>query len=262
MARRRGTGISKTMRDQMRLGRSQADVDAENQRAREQRQRDAQLRRADAERKRRERAVARTLIPRNAPVPPELLATVPPTGVFILSHNGVVHMFENGVERPKRVGDVDLAGRVYNGKHWVWPKGNPHSWRPGMSGNPGGRPKRRSFSEDAYDILMADLDETDRTELAKLLRVEIDDLGKVDTQRFIAAVMVSRAKRGDMDAFREIFDRRDPKPRRVEISGRGGAPIAAAIAAGRLSETEAADVYRSLIEGGEEGATGIEEAAS
>jgi len=66
-------------------------------------------------------------------------------------------------------------------------------FKPGQSGNPGGRPKDKAF-RDALSIAVNRAD-GDATRLAK-----------------IAEVLVRKALEGDMAAIREIADRLDGKP--------------------------------------------------
>ena len=57
--------------------------------------------------------------------------------------------------------------------------------------------------------------------------------------------MVHLAIDGKLGNFREVADRVDPKPRRIEISGRDGVPIETAEKTARdLSPADAADAYR------------------
>ena len=81
---------------------------------------------------------------------------------------------------------------------------NLKPFRKGQSGNPKGRPKGISLSE-AYRRVLAEVDESDpqRRTFAEIL----------------AEQMIGKAKRGDVQAAREIADRVEGKPRqRLEIS--------------------------------------------
>lgn len=73
--------------------------------------------------------------------------------------------------------------------------GNPGGrWKPGQSGNPGGRPKSRPFKEALDRILKAAGDGDPEKGLDKL-----------------AAAMVAKAETGDVAAYKEIADRYEGK---------------------------------------------------
>jgi hypothetical protein len=122
---------------------------------------------------------------------------------------------------------------------------------PGASGNPLGRPKRRKFSDVFMEVLERKLTATQRRRMEKRLGFRIADLAEGDPTRMEAMclVFVEKALAGSFEAFREIGDRVDPKPRRVEITGREGAPVTTAIIARSMSNEEAADAYRQMLEG-------------
>src|SRR5262245_53752211 len=77
-------------------------------------------------------------------------------------------------------------------------KGNPHAFKPGQSGNPGGRPKT------------CDLIEAYREQLAKV--IANDPEGRTFAE-VIAETMIYAAARGNRGAAREIADRVYGKPR-------------------------------------------------
>lgn len=89
-------------------------------------------------------------------------------------------------------------------------KGRPeppkeYRWKPGQSGNPGGRPKRKVLS-DAY-----------RAQLEEL--VPGDKQGRTWAE-FIAAKAILEAAKGKIPAAAEIADRTEGKPRQAfEIKG-------------------------------------------
>ena len=72
------------------------------------------------------------------------------------------------------------------------PPANP--WKPGQSGNPGGRPKGYIRFADALKRQLAKTDRRDKTNIEK-----------------IAEKAVALAMKGDMDAIRWIADRTDGK---------------------------------------------------
>ena len=88
-----------------------------------------------------------------------------------------------------------MAGRVENLK----------PWKPGQSGNPGGRPKGRLIDEALEELLL----END-SELALA----------------IAKKLLSRAKSGEVKAIQLVVERVQGKPKRqIELSGPDGGPL-------------------------------------
>ena len=84
--------------------------------------------------------------------------------------------------------------------------GESTRFKPGQSGNPGGRPKGISMS-----------------------KVLTDELSVEEARKVIRAV-VRRAKKGDVKAASLLFDRTDGKaPQPLEHSGEGGGPIRVAL---------------------------------
>lgn len=84
-------------------------------------------------------------------------------------------------------------------------------FKPGQSGNPGGRPKDRPLTD----------------ALRRALALEIADKRKGKTKADqIAVALVNKAAEGDVPAYREIADRVEGKvPQAQEISGADGGPI-------------------------------------
>lgn len=87
------------------------------------------------------------------------------------------------------------------------PKFIAKTWRPGTSGNPGGRKKRAPSVYDAVEKLLAKVPEGQQKEVREL----------------IADVLVAKALRGDMKALREIIGRSDPIA--IRLAGAEGGPI-------------------------------------
>lgn len=88
--------------------------------------------------------------------------------------------------------------------------GESTRWKPGQSGNPGGRPKKLHITD--------------------AIRAELEREGPdgVPNDAAIARVLVQLARSGNMDAIREIADRTEGKARqRIESAGDGyaGKPI-------------------------------------
>ncbi len=73
---------------------------------------------------------------------------------------------------------------------------NLKPWKPGQSGNPGGRPKRDAITAALRDQLQSKMPGRDERTVAEA----------------IAFVLVKRALRGDVRAIREIMDRTEGKP--------------------------------------------------
>jgi hypothetical protein len=78
---------------------------------------------------------------------------------------------------------------------------NPyHNWKPGISGNPNGRPKKGATLTDVL-----------RKEVAKMMETEDGD--RVATRQLLARRLLEIAlKNGDLYAIKYIYDRLDGKP--------------------------------------------------
>lgn len=87
------------------------------------------------------------------------------------------------------------------------PKFAAHTWRPGQSGNPGGRRKRPPSVYEEVEALLEKVPEGQRAEIRTLL----------------AEVLVAKALKGDMKALREILCRSDPAV--LRLAGATGGPI-------------------------------------
>lgn len=84
-------------------------------------------------------------------------------------------------------------------------------WPKGVSGNPGGRPKKLPIT----DVLLALLDSSCKAD------VKARSFGEL-----IGLALVKKAVKGDVRAITEIIDRAEGKPRqRIEQSGPDGGPI-------------------------------------
>jgi hypothetical protein len=82
---------------------------------------------------------------------------------------------------------------------------NLKPWKPGQSGNPGGRPKKRLIDE-ALEELLASNDS--------------------EAARDVAAALLKRARKGDIKAIQLIAERTQGKPMRaIEISGPDGGAL-------------------------------------
>jgi HPt (histidine-containing phosphotransfer) domain-containing protein len=88
-----------------------------------------------------------------------------------------------------------VAGRLENLK----------PWKPGQSGNPGGRPKGRLIDEALEELLLGN-----DSELALA----------------IAKKLLARAKAGEVKAIQLVAERVQGKPKRqIELSGPDGGPL-------------------------------------
>lgn len=91
-----------------------------------------------------------------------------------------------------------------------------HRFRPGTSGNPGGRPRHDTLDEILRDVF----------------KRETDD-GLTIAERFVAQV-IARALKGDSKLARVLWERHDGRnPIPVHVSGPGGGPILVVDAAAR-----------------------------
>ena len=93
-------------------------------------------------------------------------------------------------------------------------RGNPppeHQWKPGQSGNPGGRPKKTPLSDACREILDSP--------------VPKDKSGRSYAQ-VIAEKLAKKARAGNISAAKEIADRAEGKARQaMELSGPEGGPL-------------------------------------
>lgn len=82
---------------------------------------------------------------------------------------------------------------------------NLKSWRPGQSGNPGGRPRKRLIDDALEDLLSSN---------------------DAQAARDVASALLKRARRGDLRAIQLIAERTQGKPTgAVEISGPDGGAL-------------------------------------
>jgi len=117
-------------------------------------------------------------------------------------------------------------------------KGNPHAFKRGQSGNPTGRPKSQTLSEDLRARLKEQYPGKDDTTYGQMLAHKLVDL----------------AIEGDIYAIKEIFDRTEGKPRQtvdVNIEERKRAMVEDAIAClmaqAQISRDEAIDHLMLIV---------------
>ena len=96
-----------------------------------------------------------------------------------------------------------------------------HRFKPGQSGNPGGRPKTKLITQ-AYRELLEQLDPKEKITLAQLL----------------AKKTVEQARKGSLAALKEITDRTEGKSvQPLSHSGLGSEPVAFHVFRGRKRDT-------------------------
>lgn len=152
------------------------------------------------------------------------------------------------------VGDLDEHGRRWNGRWWVFHQDHPKTWRQGQSGNPAGSKKGRRLTDVLREVGERPATAEQAAQAARWLEVEVEGLVEIfphgfTIQDFIGLRTMVEAASGNIELFREAFDRRDPKPRRVELTGAEGRPVAVAQVRGKMSDRDASDLYRALVDG-------------
>jgi hypothetical protein len=125
-------------------------------------------------------------------------------------------------------------------------------WLPGNPGNPKakGRPKERTFEEDARDILAHGVPLRLRTLVAIKTGLPLDVAAHMSLRQAVILLLINDAiEKGQFDRIDRILDRTDPKSRRIEH--RGGvahmhqiAPLVLG-----LNAVDAAEVYRRMVTG-------------
>lgn len=95
----------------------------------------------------------------------------------------------------------------------------PHQFKPGQSGNPGGRPKKQPITDYLIDQLDQPIPEAMK---AKLPPIFVDVYGTEATfGQVLAFKLITQGLRGDMQAAKEILDRVEGKvTKKLEHSGR------------------------------------------
>jgi hypothetical protein len=131
------------------------------------------------------------------------------------------------------------------------PKALP-AWRPGQPHQPRspGRPKERTFEEDARDVLNHGVPTKLRALVALRTGMPLDVAAVMSLRQAVILLMVHDAiERGQLDKLDRILDRTDPKSRRVEHRGSVGHLHALAGQVLNMSEGEAAELYRQMTQG-------------
>jgi len=122
----------------------------------------------------------------------------------------------------------------------------------------GRRPHKQTFTRVFDRILGEGLTPGERDKFTKRFGSPkgFDRLDVASKMELICRIMVDRVLfGGSLEAFREVADRVDPKPRRVELTGRDGTPVLTRALTADVPEAEAAALYRALVEGADPAAT-------
>lgn len=126
-------------------------------------------------------------------------------------------------------------------------------WRPGLppASRPPGRPKERTFAEDARDVLLHGVPHKLRAHVALRTGFSLDDVACLSLrQAVILLLIVDAVEKGQLEKIDRILDRTDPKARRIEHSGAVGHLHAVAGRLAEMSEADASELYRQLVQGG------------
>jgi hypothetical protein len=99
-----------------------------------------------------------------------------------------------------------------------------HKFKPGQSGNPGGRPKKQPITDYLIDQLDRPIPELMREKVPQIF-VEVYGSNATFGQ-LLAFKLITQAVKGDMQAAKEVLDRVEGKVKQsVAMSGDGGGPI-------------------------------------
>lgn len=110
----------------------------------------------------------------------------------------------NGKGNPKKKKE---DGRKNNGKHQAFKEAQ---WKPGVSGNPKGRPKQKTISEELRDVLDQ----------------EMRGANGITHLEAMAKVMIKEALKGKFPFAKEILERTEGKVAdKTELTGASGEPI-------------------------------------
>ncbi len=119
-----------------------------------------------------------------------------------------------------RLATAQNSGEIAAGR---FAKGNPYRFKPGRSGNPGGRPKTKLLTQ-AYRELLEQVDPKTGKTVAQLIAENIIEKA------------LRGALKGDLAAVKEITDRTEGKVvQPLSHSGLGSEPITFNVVLGRQS---------------------------
>lgn len=97
----------------------------------------------------------------------------------------------------------------------------PYKWKPGESGNPGGRPKRLKVTDFVSDQLDGPIPESMLSAMKEGTRAVFFDVygPKPTFGQMIAFKLVQMSAKGDMFAIRELLDRVEGKvPQKADLN--------------------------------------------
>lgn len=121
-------------------------------------------------------------------------------------------------------------------------------WQPGAQRH---RPRERSFTDDARDILALGVPVKLRALVALRTGLPIDVCAAMSFRQAVVLVLLADAlEKGQLDKLDRVLDRTDPKSRRVEHSGGVAHLHALAGAVLGMNEAEATEMYRQMVQGG------------
>lgn len=122
---------------------------------------------------------------------------------------------------------------------------------PGNPGGPGRKKATKSFNEALRKRLAMPLSEAHLTKLCQTFDIDGEDLQRLaqaeNRMDAMAELIISRALDGNMETFKEVFDRVSPKKAALQVTGTGDGPIRVVTKGGSLSEREAADAYWAAV---------------
>jgi len=99
-----------------------------------------------------------------------------------------------------------------------------YKWKPGQSGNPAGRPKRKTMSELLYARLMQKADDVPgAAKLAK--RIELGELKDLTIADLLIEITIELACKGNAPMMAEIWNRSDGKRRDADTIHEDGPTI-------------------------------------
>lgn len=102
----------------------------------------------------------------------------------------------------------------------------PHKWKPGVSPNPGGRPKKLPITEAYRAVLKKRARDVNPSMLERLQDAGFQISDEATMDEVLATMQVMEALNGKTRAATEITDRVEGKAiQRVEVTGAEGGPV-------------------------------------
>ena len=131
----------------------------------------------------------------------------------------------SGERRKKKGGGKAKAPSKYPKGHHPKSLANLRHWKPGQSGNPGGRRSGRTVTAEIYSLLDSNVralfDEKQIKRIGGKTGAKVFDKRVAEA---IAEIAVRQALKGDFKFFREVCDRTEGKVP-IRIAGHGGGPL-------------------------------------